>query len=374
MQVPHLPILIGMDELVAGVNYRDLADALGMLILTEASSENLLQNKGRSQLLWLLACFVYFRRWANRQETITSTPDAQYVKVVSRLISHLADDIENRIDISQPSSESTNTSSAEPLPEFVRSEIATLVNQENVNGLLANLDVNTSASSEDASALASYALMLLRVFPRRGDEIRLSLYRGSTSGQSGRDEGRLPATKYFYQAASRTQIFKEIIRDPRATVNLLKPAQHQGMPVNGGPRGSFESRNQQWRVILLFLELYTFSLRVMDDEEFLTGSTAAGKDTSSTRQSALPLDQVEKLTVFLKNLTFAMYWNASEIAGIEAKETHTSLAAYFGRASDGEIEQDVPKKRTEMSIAGVSGLTIEHVSLFTALPVRLEGQ
>lgn len=380
LTTPGLPAMFGsLDGFGRGIQYRTLAAALNR-ILSRSSHDDLLQLKSRESLLWLLAYFIYFRRFAylDKQKT-TDSPDVQYVKIVSRLISFLADDIGTRIELPSRVHSSDSSISApvaspvEPLPAFVRSEILTLINQENVSNLLANFDVvpssseSISATPSEASALASYALTLLRAFPRRGDEIRMWLFRGSTSrGSSLTNHAAksLPAIKYFYQVASKSQIYQRISKDPRETVSMLRPDK----PQNRGNSASYsitdESRDQQWRVILLFLELYTFVLKIMDDEEFLAGTSAYNEQWSWTRKSALPLDQVKDLTMFLKNLSFSMYWNASEIAGIEAAEVKTSLAEYFGgnKAAQNEHRQDeAPAKLEEMSIAGVSGMTLVYI-------------
>lgn len=380
LATPGLPAVFGsLDRFGRGIEYRTLAAALNR-ILSRSSADDILQLKSRDDLLWLLAYFIYFRRLADSdKQKSTDSPDVQYVKIVSRLISFLADDIGTRIEASHElpwSASSISTPAAspvEPLPRFVRSEILTLIYQENVSSLLANFDV-VPASSEDAlgrpseaSALASYALTLLRAFPRRGDEIRMWLFRGSTSrgpSQTTHAAKSLPAIKFFYQVASKSRIYQLISRDPRETVNMLRPDK----PQNRGNKPSYsiadESRDQQWRVILLFLELYTFVLKIMDDEEFLAGTSGYDDQWSWTRKSALPLDQVKDLTIFLRNLSFSMYWNASEIAGIEAAEVKTSLAEYFGgnKAAQNEYRQDEsPAKLEEMSVAGVSGMTLVYL-------------
>ena len=341
-----------------------LADALDHL-LNMPNPTNILRSKTHEQLLWLLADFIYFWR-----SIISSGPDPKFVRIVSKMVSFLADEISSQIDV--PQVPGTISSVAEPLPSFVRSEIATLVKQENVKGLLANLDVarssngNASGPSEDASALASYALTLLRVFPRRGDDIRMWLYQGTTSGQSDRVRSRLPAIKYFYQAASATLVFRAIIKEPRATIDLLKPERSHAVSSH------LKSRDQQWRVVLLFLELYSFPLKLMDDEEFLSGSSDAEAWGSITRQSALPLHQVETLTVFLKNLTFSMYWNASEIAGIDDKDNRARFAAYLGRdLGSTRAEEDTLRTWSETAVAGVSGLTLEYVKRMVTGVLRM---
>lgn len=379
LATPDLPALFGsLDGFARGIQYRTLAAALDN-VLSRSSHDNMLQLKSRETLLWLLAYFIYFRRLAySDKQNFTDSPDVQYVKIVSRLISFLADDISTRIEVSNrlPSSASSESTHAanpvEPLPAFVRSEILTLINQENVSSLLANFDV-VPASSEggtrtpsEPSALASYALTLLRAFPRRGDEIRMWLFRGSTSrgpSQASHAANPLPAIKYFYQVASKSKIYQQISMDPRETVSMLRPDEPQILE-NKQSSAADESRDQQWRVILLFLELYTFVLKIMDDEEFLAGTSACNDQWSWTRKSALPLDQVKDMTIFLKNLSFSMYWNASEIAGIEAAEVKTSLAEYFGanKAIQNEHRQDEgPAKLKEISIAGVSGMTLLYI-------------
>lgn len=380
MTTPGLPGLFGsLERFGLGIQYQTLAAALDK-VLSRSSHGDILQIKSRESLLWLLAYFIYIRRLAYLgEQKFKDSPDVQYVKIVSRLISFLADDIGTRIDVSNqlPLSNSSISAPAaspvQPLPAFVRSEILTLINQENVSTLLANFDVvpiskaGISGTPSEASALASYALTLLRAFPRRGDEIRMWLFRGSTSRGSSRTKHAiesLPAIKYFYQVASRSNIYQKISRDPRETVGMLKPDKPRIREQKQSYSVADESRDQQWRVILLFLELYTFVLKIMDDEEFLAGTSQYNDHWSWTRKSALPLDQVEDLTLFLKNLSFSMYWNASEIAGLEAAEVKTSLAEYFGGnkvAHNEDRDDEGPAKLEEMSVAGVSGMTIVYM-------------
>ena len=377
LATPGLPAVFGsLEGLGLGIQYRKLAAAL-YTVLSRSSKDGILQLKSRESLLWLLAYFIYFRRLAySDKNKLTESPDVQYVKIVSRLISFLADDIGTRTEVSNrlPSSNGSISTFAanpvEPLPTFVRSEILTLINQENVSSLLANFDV-VPASSEgvletpsEASALASYALTLLRAFPRRGDEIRMWLFRGSTSrglSHTSPVAKSVPAIKYFYQVASKSNIYLQISKDPRETVSMLRPDKAQMGENEASCLFADESRDQQWRVILLFLELYTFVLKIMDDEEFLSGTSAYNDQWSWTRKSALPLTQVKDLTIFLKNLSFSMYWNASEIAGIEAVEVKTNLAEYFSgkKTAQNEYRQgEGSAKFEEMSVAGVSGMTL----------------
>ena len=377
LTVPNLPARFGsFEDIARAIKYDILAKTLAQL-LSASSQTNILHLKSREGLLWLLAYFIYFRRWAYGQKhKIADSPDVQYVNIVSRLVSFLADDISVRIDAvgNQPEVARSILATAErpvqPLPAFVRWEILTLISQKNVSGLLADMDGTSLSDSvatgahKEASILASYALTLLRAFPRRGDEIRMWLYRGSTSRRARTGGVEMPAIKFFYLATSRTNLFDRISKDPHATVGMLRPDKVQGQWNGTSSSITTESRDQQWRVILLFLELYKFVLIFMDDEEFLSGSTESNSQWSYTRQSALPLEQVRQLTIFLKNLAFSMHWNAAEIAGIEETEAKISLAEYFGGSRAAQPEkghEEPPENSTEMSVAGVSGMTLAYM-------------
>ena len=377
LTVPNLPAMFGgFEDIARAIKYDILARTLDQL-LSASSQTNILHLKSHESLLWLLAYFIYFRRWAYAQkQKIADPPDVQYVNIVSRLVSFLANDIGVRIDAlgNQPEAASNILATAErpvrPLPAFVRYELLTLISQKNVSGLLADMDVTSGSDSiatgahKEASILASYALTLLRAFPRRGDEIRMWLYRGSTSRQARTGGVEMPAIKFFYLATSRTNIFESISKDPHATVGMLRPDKIQGQSNGISSSITPESRDQQWRVILLFLELYKFVLIFMDEEEFLSGSTESNSQWSYTRQSALPLEQVRQLTIFLKNLAFSMHWNAAEIAGIEETEAKISLAEYFGGSRAAQPEkghEEAPEKSAEMSVAGVSGMTLVYM-------------
>ncbi|KAL8970930.1 MAG: hypothetical protein Q9197_003551, partial [Variospora fuerteventurae] len=351
----------------------DLALALNNL-LSRSSSENLLRTKSAEELLWLIAYFIHLHRsTASRSSRSAEGRDAPYVTVLSRLVSHLAVDISSRIDppstaISDHSDDSTSlaTSPHRPLPPFVRWEILTLISQDHVSGLLAQATASAAQAgdtfamgSSHTSHLAVYVLTLLRAFPRRGDEIRMWLYLGSTSRQSEEIYPSVPAIKYYYNAATQTSVYKLISDEPSHAISLLNPQSRRRTNTLTVP-----DRNEQWQIILLFFELYPIVLKVMDDEEFLTGAASSDSCESWTRRSALSLDQVKDLTVFLKNLSFCMYWNASEIAGVDEPEKKNSIAEYFG-GNLSAFHDNHPDARStrpqDAVIAGIRGMTMSYM-------------
>jgi ubiquitin-protein ligase E3 C len=105
---------------------------------------------------------------------------------------------------------------------------------------------------DDASLLASYALMLLRIFPRLGEEIRMWLYQGSVAvNNSGT---RIPALKFFWRAMSTTSTFSAVSNDSKSALAILRPRPHRH-PSMVLPQEDI-IRERDWRAILLFLELY----------------------------------------------------------------------------------------------------------------------
>ena len=204
------------------------------------------------------------------------------------------------------------------------------------------------------------------------------LYLGSAPGNpvgAGNVGDRVPAIKYFYHVARRTTVYTHIRGDPRAAVDLLRPDIARVQSKKATNQMVPESTAQQWRVIMLFLELYTFVLKVMDDEEFLSGSSPSNDDTQSwTRKSALSLDRVQDLTVFLKNLAFSMYYHASAIVEIEPSESKNAIAEYFsGNAgASAETHQIASSTKPDIAvIAGIPGMTMNYMKGMTTGLLRM---
>jgi ubiquitin-protein ligase E3 C len=139
-------------------------------------------------------------------------------------------------------------------------------------------------------------------------------------------------------------------------------------------------RDREWRTILLFLELYTFVLRFTDDEEFLSASTTnlgqADTPVSRIRESALPLEDVKRLTIFLKNLAFTTYYNAGELSDDGQQVTETGLGTYFGTSTRPSrfrspetsiVAKGVPNR----PFAGIAGMTFNYVRTIVTGVMRM---
>ncbi|OCL00385.1 E3 ubiquitin-protein ligase NEDD4 [Cenococcum geophilum 1.58] len=370
------PVNSLLNSLADRVNYKLLASALVTLLKTSSfvAYPELVESRNRARLL---GCFIYFHRYVHdfhSPQAYSSHKD--FVSVVSSLLNSLPNNIIDGQIHDADQTDEISPSYELSINEFVREQIMSLVNQESVGSLLSSSSRTASASGEDkveeARQLANYALALLRFFPRRGDEIRMWLYLGPTSSSSDGPSKSLPAIKYFWQATKNSSVFNSITRDSRAAINFLKP---KGPGTKHGWKTPYSDRDttslveDEWRVILVFLELYTFVLKVTDDEEFFSGGNIDFTRTSPvsstmTRENALPLGEVKALTTFLKNLGFTLYFNASDIASTEERDSSSASISGFSFSSSArrisELSQPEPKP-TEPSVGGVAGLSIDYV-------------
>ncbi|KAK2836836.1 hypothetical protein FQN49_006677 [Arthroderma sp. PD_2] len=362
LTIPSLQDYLGtINDLAAQVNYKLLASVISTNILPSRSFLYADQVEPR---IWLLAYFVYFHRHALGDQAINQTPEVLFVKVVSSLLSSAATHISQRLDLDeygdgQPSRE------LKPLPPFVRSEILTLVNQNSITHLLSLAGKGQvvgnniqQTGEDDAKSLATYALTLLRIFPKRGDEIRMWLYLGSASiyEDAASTASKLPAIKYFWHASRVTKVYLNVSQNPSGILELLLP------PSNGENeqvQSQWNDQEQQWTVILIFLELYTFLLKVLDDDEFFSGANN-NKYTSWTKESALALEDVKDLTIFLTNLAFTLYWNSSDLTDAESDDRTSGMRGYFNVSGSREPIPQAARKPQSKDLGGATGIPLHY--------------
>lgn len=285
--------------------------------------------------LWLLGNLLY---------VTGQTSNATLTTVVARLLGSLADDV----DFESPPIELENVQfdkdvlakvvTGLPLNSFLHEQTRRLIDQQSIRNLLVR-DTPVSKTI-DAQLLAGYALTLLRCFPRRADDIRMWLYLGPT-----RSTTDVPATRYFWDAAKISPVFTAIWQNSRNALPILKRTD------------STIRQKDDWTVILVFLELYTFLMKIMDDEEFIGG------DSHGRRNSAVPVNDVAELVTFLKNLGFTLYFNSADIndpvdaAGRNAGSS--ALGRHFGNGSIPSPAKAVEAK--PFTVAGLPGLTIDYL-------------
>jgi ubiquitin-protein ligase E3 C len=330
---------------------------------------------GSSGRLALLAHFIFFYRATHQFASSESySSENEFVLVVASLLPTLADEI----DVERRTFARLVDATSPPMFDiFTQQQLLSLVNQESVGGMLRQSPSSSTATSAadaafhaQAQLLAAYALTLLRMFPRRGDEIRMWLYLGSNETGS---TTAMPAIKYFWQAVRGTECFTAISKEPKTAIDFLKVSRHHKQPGWQPPEGTESTamgRRGEWSLIFVFMELYTFVLKVMDDDEFFSPDQAEpGRSSQSiasrTRENALPLMAVQELSTFLKKLGFALYFHASKLADSpEADSLSHDIRHYFGRSSPASDSTPPPGNRETRripSVAGVAGISFDYV-------------
>jgi ubiquitin-protein ligase E3 C len=379
--------MLGLEHLDS-LNYKLLAKALALVVEdspTKAPAAGSILPGDKNKLLWLLAHFIFLHRRLGGSQSIAQESD--YAKVVSTLLSYTAEELLSRPDSDSPFA--SHTYRDDPIPPFVREQIDSLRQQNSITGILSYLgrtysnahsvrpETNSGMvgcqhtvdgipsdaeeSSDTAKSLATYALTLLRVFPMKAEEIRLWLYRGSSELKASTGTSAL---EYFWLASRESLVFRKILQSHRAVLDLLKPPSAGNQMGRAGPsRLETDSWKQEWNIIFLFLEMYAFVLKYMDDEEFLSagevrGEGLANADASPTRDGALPLEEVAEMTIFLKNLGFALYWHASDFT--DNSPDLNTLGAYLGTTNpEGALK--APSRPRDRNLPGAQSVSIAHL-------------
>ncbi|KAI1263297.1 hypothetical protein F5Y18DRAFT_429386 [Xylariaceae sp. FL1019] len=332
-----------------------IAQSLNLPVLSSSiidafSNSKLPPNASKDDLLWLLAHFIALNK------ADFNAQGSQYLEALYLQLGFLAEEIRSRSRSSKGADESDLEDDIEmldfsPLPAYIALQLNFLVNEDGIADLLLGFSLTASSAShlsQSASLLAGYTLGLLQCFPTHGDDIKMRLFQGDIRGSSS-DNRDIPLVKYFWNAASRTQVFKSIAQQAKpqeTTVSIAALVQPD--PI----------RDLEWRTLLLFLELYNFLLRVTDDEDFLPRETQVtalhSQATQRIRSSGLKLDELKQLVNFLKNLTFPFHHNLAQILN----PTHASarLDAIMG----GHTTRQAPRINDHPlpPFAGIGGMDV----------------
>jgi ubiquitin-protein ligase E3 C len=333
---------LSAERLIApSLNYKMLTTALSREFDKHpATKARILGHSPRC--LWLLAHLIFLHRHSlGATGSFNVLQETDYIRLLSTLLAAQSAGITHRIDVVDESMVDTakrrpfrmEFSRLAPLPTFVREQILSLIQKTSIVGLMSQIELTMPSEqqtgSESAQALATFVLTLIRVFPgQRADEVRLWLYDGSANLKTSTGTS---AILYFWHYSRSTAIFQKISQDHHNAVPLLRTFLGIEQLKSGQ---ALQNTQQEWRTLLLFLELYSFAIRHMDDEGFLAGGQfgTAGSTQWGTkiRESSLPLKEVRELVVFLKNLAFALYWNSKDLQEGDSLEEESGLGAYFG--------------------------------------------
>ena len=322
-----------------------------------------------NRYLWNLSYLIWMHRHRSRQVEEDDDDDApselHFIQAVSGLLALCADEISERWEVQDfpmggdfPMGDEPPKFGT-PLPPFIQESLTYLVKQGTVRYAISDLS-RTRLSGGDfgvAQNLADYAVSMLRAFPSKAASIRMWLYQASVPSAAGKSVSTI---QYLWSTASKTIVFRRIARDHRSVLSVLKEAAPESNQI-GRPELTLQDVDlwrEEWRIILLFLELYTFVLKLMDDDDFFSinksqsfGYTESAQGFSQFRKGALPLSDVGSLTTFLKNLAFTLYWNVADLKDTNDTEDSGSIAALFG-SSVGHIHHPASGRVIRQTLTG----------------------
>ncbi|RGP71150.1 ubiquitin- ligase e3 c [Fusarium sporotrichioides] len=280
--------------------------------------------------LWQLAHFIDLSRF-----NTDSGPDTGILETLYTQLSALSSSISIRLSASIKTNEDDENDSEEPLvlplDPYVTSQLMSLVDNKGIIQTLNDFSINLAGSSQQeyqsTSFLAGYILTLLRCFPSKSDDIRMRLFLEEIPTLAG----DVPTIKFLWQMMVKTTVFYKLRTESEPPLDVLR----RYLGATAGNADSSEEE-QDWRIILLFLELYVFILRLSDDEDFFYGIyppvIQQAPSTSRIRSCSLSLEHVEMLTSFLKNTAFTLHYKTQELTrslnDLEAASQHR-VDAYF---------------------------------------------
>lgn len=284
-------------------------------------------------LLWLLAHYIHLTG-----AQTGSQPSVSQIRSTFIQLSALSSQISARIAPKPASPDADEESNGNALPKtdpYLSKHLFWLISQEGTAKILRDFTASSFQSNTDAlqstSLLAGYLLILLQSFPDNADDVRMRLFLEEVAT----DTGSVPTVKFLWKIVQHTSVFQSIRQESEQPLAVLKRY------LQTSTTGSIESiEEQEWRIILLFLELYTFILRLSDDEDFFSAihpSPLKDHSQPSRIQScSLSLSDVEALTLFLKNAAFTLYYRARDLSSAHHESENvvqSRLDSYFGADS-----------------------------------------
>ncbi|KAK0382734.1 hypothetical protein NLU13_9830 [Sarocladium strictum] len=307
-----LPILDSIIESLAGVlDMERLSTAV-----IQGYAGNAAQQMTTDESIWLVARFVHIGR-----KSLGSSKKLDYLGALYTQLTALSNEIGLRMGLpereEQEQGKSSRIRGPQPLDPYVSTQLLSLVETEGIASILRDFSACLAVTSDEefrgTSILAGLFLTIMTCFPAQADATRMKLF----LEQVPTPTGNIPLVQIMWRTMSRTPTFGKLARGQDDTSEVLRNYVHSSTSVP-------QVDEQDWRVILLFLELYTFVLRLSDDEEFLHGlSTELLQQDPMTmsriQACSLTMDQVKQLTMVLKHTAFSLYSNGPEFFQTQAR-------------------------------------------------------
>lgn len=289
------------------------------------------KSPSHEDLLWLLSHFVSLGDVARGFVQRATYLEALYTQLIalSKVISPQIGGTQSSDPLSVGVYEAEDSHYFDP---FIQKQLLSLVSPDAISRLLRHLPTALenpfSHQFQEMSLLAGYISTLLACFPSQADEIRMRLFLESIPTP----EGDVTTVRLFWRSVRQSTLFEKLHTQSQPSEDVLRDY------VQGSVHSSTNSpEDQQWRITIIFLELYIFVLRLSDDEDFLRGIkpqfASESSPTSRIQASSLSLEDLELLTSVLKNAAFALHYKTHHISHSQsdAKATVNSrLGSYLG--------------------------------------------
>ncbi|TKX24198.1 putative E3 ubiquitin protein ligase [Elsinoe australis] len=342
---------------------QSLVDVVHRETVVEASNSVATRKLDVRSSLWLLGQVIALMSPVSANSKKNSgLHSAQATQVIGRLLASVADSFDIEATPIQVDNYEYDARflSGKPsrihLNPFLKTSLSSLIDQSTIRRVLDGYQASTNDTSTE---LATYVLTLLRVFYSHADDIRMWLYLGSPDRATDQQDSSPIA--FFWREARKSSVVQSVMNSARAAITLIvnRPlASSWQAPGKADHAGVVAD---EWKVILIFLELYTFVLKLMDDEEFL-GQTV---QKARSRSNPLSLDEIAELVTFLKHLGFSMYYHAQQISNElnphQEPLSRQSLSRHFGASQQHGTSARTDSPQQQVLVAGLPGVSLDYV-------------
>ncbi|KAL1895757.1 ubiquitin-protein ligase (E3) [Ceratocystis pirilliformis] len=309
---------------VARAIMKSLAGMINISVLSSVIVDEFSKNKGVSKhnrkALWLVAHLILLGFEAGHDTTYGTFMDAlltlismipkQLIHLASRKDSEPLDQMsDNETESEDEENDAKTTVEKIKIPPYVKEQLESLTTQSAIETLVKSFNLETLKTPQEValatSTIAGYMLCLFKCFPKQRDEISLRLFLANINTP----KGAIPLLQHFLSVVLKTTIYRRVISSDLEPLDALK--QYLDSPLNRNVRDT------EWRIILLTLDLYSFVLRLTDDDDFFARLVIPDElltlETPRIQQCNLPMVEISSLSRFLCEMSFPLYNNKAEL-------------------------------------------------------------
>ncbi|KAL5611731.1 uncharacterized protein BROUX77_001887 [Berkeleyomyces rouxiae] len=329
---------------------RSLAEIVDISILSSTIVGEFSKHKEYFQhddrALWIIAHLILLGSEAGRGTTYGAFMDALLI-LVNAISSQLtqtittknSDLLDNVVESdSETEEDRVKVKQTIELPPYVEQQLESLTTQPAIEHLVKSFNLDTLQTPQDVasatSTIAGYMMCLFKCFPKRRDEISLRLFLSNISTA----KGKVPLLQHLLGALLNTTLYRQVMSFELEPLVALKQYLD--------PASNNSVSETEWRIVLLTLDLYSFVLRLTDDDDFfarlMIPDTSLTSETPRIQQCNLSMAELSSLSRFLCQMSFPLYNNNAELE-IEPNSDSPTYGTFTSRGkqplwSSGESE------------------------------------